>query len=282
VLVCVPVFWGYNWVVMKKALDYTGPFQFAAWRFLLGSAILFTAMAGIGLIVFASAASQRGDAAVLALLAGLTWTVGTVVARELLTRQKCDTLALTTWQMLVGGLVLEAAALIAPGRPTVWTPSFLLLLAYEVLPATALAWLLWVSLLGKVEASVASLAGPVIGLTTSMLELGERPARAEAVGMGLMVLGLVLVGPIALRQIGGKRKAARARWPARVPHPTAFTSQCPRRAARRSGIAPPPRGGGPPTMRSASPSDGGGVPVRLRRHPGRGRRRVLVHLSLDS
>jgi len=291
VLVCVPVFWGYNWVVMKKALAYTGPFQFAAWRFLLGSAILFAAMAvmrrpfrvrpvsgviwvgllqtaantgfamwallggpagraallcytmpfwvlltawpllgerptriqgiatgaamaGIGLIVFASAASQRGDAAVLALLSGVTWAGGTVVARKLLTREKCDTLAFTTWQMLVGGLVLEVAALVAPGRPTVWTPSFLLLLAYEVLPATALAWLLWLSLLGKVEASAASLAilaGPVIGLTSSMLEMGERPAPAEAAGMGLMVLALVLVGPVALRQLRGKRAVAGAR-----------------------------------------------------------------------
>ncbi len=290
VLVCVPVFWGYNWVVMKKALAYTGPFQFAAWRFLLGSAVLFaamavmrrpfrvrpvsgviwvgllqtgantgfimwallggpagraallsytmpfwvllmawpllgerptrlqgiatgTAMAGIGLIVFASAASQRGDAAVLALLAGLTWAGGTVVARKLLTREGCDTLALTTWQMLVGGLALEVAALIAPGRPTVWTPAFLLLLAYEVLPATALAWLLWLRLLGRVEASVAGLAilaAPVIGLLSSMLEMGERPALAEAVGMGLMVLALVLVGPLALRQLHRGHLVSRA------------------------------------------------------------------------
>jgi len=111
-------------------------------------------------------------------------------------------------------LVLEVAALVAPGRPTVWTPSFLLLLAYEVLPATALAWLLWLSLLGKVEASVAGLAilaGPVIGLTSSMLEMGERPAPAEAAGMGLMVLALVLVGPVALRQLRGKRVVAGAR-----------------------------------------------------------------------
>ncbi len=41
VLVFVPVVWGYNWVVMKKGLAYAGPFEFAAWRFLLGSALLF-------------------------------------------------------------------------------------------------------------------------------------------------------------------------------------------------------------------------------------------------
>ncbi len=37
--------WGYSWVVMKQALDYAGPLQFAALRYLLGAASLFVAMA---------------------------------------------------------------------------------------------------------------------------------------------------------------------------------------------------------------------------------------------
>src|SRR5690606_8738173 len=37
--------WGYSWVVMKQALDYSGPLQFAALRYLLGAASLFVAMA---------------------------------------------------------------------------------------------------------------------------------------------------------------------------------------------------------------------------------------------
>jgi hypothetical protein len=44
-----------------------------------------------------------------------------------------------------------------------------------------------------------------------MLEMGERPAPAEAVGMGLMVLALALVGPVAVRQLRGRRVVASAR-----------------------------------------------------------------------
>lgn len=36
--------WGYSWVVMKQALDYAGPLQFAALRYLLGAASLFVVM----------------------------------------------------------------------------------------------------------------------------------------------------------------------------------------------------------------------------------------------
>ena len=164
----------------------------------------FTAVAGIGLIVYDSASSHNGLAAALAVLSGITWAGGTVLSRQILIREKCDLLALTTWQMLVGGIVMEACALLVPGRPTDFTPSFLLLLLYELLPATVVGWLLWFLLLRKVEASVASLAilaTPIIGLAFSMLEMGERPAWVEALGMGLMVLALSLVGPLALRQV---------------------------------------------------------------------------------
>ena len=45
ILVVLPLVWGYNWVVMKRAMDYIGPFEFAAWRFLLGSLVLFGVLA---------------------------------------------------------------------------------------------------------------------------------------------------------------------------------------------------------------------------------------------
>ena len=36
--------WGYNWVVMKSALQYAGPFQFVALRTFLGAIVLFIVM----------------------------------------------------------------------------------------------------------------------------------------------------------------------------------------------------------------------------------------------
>jgi drug/metabolite transporter (DMT)-like permease len=40
-LILLTLIWGYNWVVMKSALQYAGPFQFAAMRTFLGALVLF-------------------------------------------------------------------------------------------------------------------------------------------------------------------------------------------------------------------------------------------------
>ena len=41
VLALLSVIWSYNWVVMKQVLQWTGPFEFAAWRGALGAVVLF-------------------------------------------------------------------------------------------------------------------------------------------------------------------------------------------------------------------------------------------------
>jgi len=40
-LAVIALIWGYNWVVMKEALRYAGPFEFLGWRFALAGALLF-------------------------------------------------------------------------------------------------------------------------------------------------------------------------------------------------------------------------------------------------
>lgn len=40
-LLVLTIIWGYNWVVMKTALQYAGPFQFAALRTFFGAVVLF-------------------------------------------------------------------------------------------------------------------------------------------------------------------------------------------------------------------------------------------------
>ena len=40
-LAFLSVVWGYNWVLMKEALRYSDPFDFAAWRTAIGAAMLF-------------------------------------------------------------------------------------------------------------------------------------------------------------------------------------------------------------------------------------------------
>lgn len=36
--------WGYNWIVMKQALRFSGPFEFSALRYVLGSGVLFAVL----------------------------------------------------------------------------------------------------------------------------------------------------------------------------------------------------------------------------------------------
>lgn len=44
-LVLLSLIWSYNWIVMKQALQYAGPFGFAAWRCALGACVLFAVLA---------------------------------------------------------------------------------------------------------------------------------------------------------------------------------------------------------------------------------------------
>ena len=43
-LFLLTLIWGYNWVVMKLAVQYASPFQFAALRTFLGAVMLFIVM----------------------------------------------------------------------------------------------------------------------------------------------------------------------------------------------------------------------------------------------
>ncbi|MBP1628405.1 MAG: Permease of the drug/metabolite transporter superfamily [Holophagaceae bacterium] len=282
VLIVLPLVWGYNWVIMKKALAFMGPFEFAAWRFIPGALFLFAILAAMkrpltlqaplsvlavgffqtaanmGLVMWALRGGPVGrgvilnyampiwvvlmswpllrerpmriqwiasgfaalgivclflsksihgrvDAAVLALLSGLSWAIGTVITRRLLTRHRMDPLTLTAWQMLFAGLMLAIVAVLAPGRPTLWhAPFFIPIMLWEIIPATALGWLLWTFFLKRVDAALAGLAvlaSPLVGIAAGAIELHERPSGIEALGMGLVVLSLALVGPLALRQI---------------------------------------------------------------------------------
>jgi drug/metabolite transporter (DMT)-like permease len=48
-LVLLSLVWSYNWIVMKQVLRYSGPFEFAAWRYALGTLVLFVALRWRGL-----------------------------------------------------------------------------------------------------------------------------------------------------------------------------------------------------------------------------------------
>ncbi len=268
--------WGYNWVVMKLALQYAGPFVFAASRTALGGACLllllllarkpfwpkrparalllgfFQTTLFIGLVCWALESGHAGKSAVLAytmpfwvillapftlgerlkglqwaavalafcglllifspwqhspdlfssvlaLLAGMAWGVSVIIAKKTPVDGTWDLLSLTGWQMLMGAVPLAVIACLVPSPPVHWTFTYDWTLFYNVVPANALAWALWLFVVGRLSATLsglASLASPVVGVLTGWLQLGERPTPAVLGGMLLVfaALGLLAIG----------------------------------------------------------------------------------------
>ncbi len=185
-------------------LSYTMPLWVAllAWPFLgerlRGVHGVALAMAAIGIALILDVWNAQGSlvADAVAILAGVSWAIGVVITKRIQLDGDVDVLALTTWQMLFGGLVVGIAALFLPEHPTHWTWVYAGALAYNVVFASAIAYVLWIYVLGRVparEASMGTLANPIIGIVAAWLQLGERPSAYEAAGMGLVVAALVLL-----------------------------------------------------------------------------------------
>ncbi len=273
-LTCI---WGYNWVVMKEALRYSGAFQFSAIRTLIGAFVLFAVLIvmrkplkpeqtpwvillGIlqttgftGMIIWALVEGGAGKIAVLTytmpfwvlvlawpllgekirgmqwlavffsitglacilepwhlrgsmlsnslgVLAGISWALSVILAKKMHAKIHMDLLSLTAWQMLFGSLPLVVVALLVPSQPMHWTPYLIGATLYNIIPANAVAWLLWLYALRHLPAGIASmgtLLTPVIGVAAAWIELGETPSDFELVGMlliGSALLTLTIIG----------------------------------------------------------------------------------------
>jgi drug/metabolite transporter (DMT)-like permease len=161
---------------------------------------LLIAAAGIVLILGAWQMHGALLADVIAIVAGACWAVGVVLTKRLQMRTRVDVLSLTTWQMFFGGLIVGIAAICVPEHATHWTLIYAGALAYNVLLASAVAYVLWIFVLGHLtarDASMGTLANPVIGIVAAWLQLGETPSLNEGVGM---VLVLAALATLALQQ----------------------------------------------------------------------------------
>ena len=278
-LLLLSLIWGYNWIMLKEGLRFSGPFDFAALRTMPSVALLFAAMAWMkkplapvapgrllllglfqttGFLCFASwalVAGAVGKSTVLvytfpfwtlifawpllgerirglqwlaillaagglvpvlepwdlagsfasrvyAVLAGVCWAVSSVIVKRWRNEGNFDLLSVTAWQMLLGGLVGVAIALLVPSRPIEWTGYFVLVLLYGIVLGSAAGWLLWLYILKHLPAGIASLsmmAVPALGVLSSKLQYGEQPGRAEIAGMLLIGTSLALLSWLTLR-----------------------------------------------------------------------------------
>jgi drug/metabolite transporter (DMT)-like permease len=154
-------------------------------------------MAFVGLILVASPWRLSGVASgLMAIGTSLALAASTIVAKRLYRRSDIDLLSFTAWQMLFGSLPLVVLAALTWEGPPIWSPTFTWVLVYNVVPAGAVSWILWMyafRVLRAGDAGIGTLLIPVIGVAAAWVQLGERPELAEAIGMALIVCGLALI-----------------------------------------------------------------------------------------
>jgi drug/metabolite transporter (DMT)-like permease len=271
--------WSYNWIVVKEALQFSGPFEYSALRCIFGSLVMFGVLVILkkplappglgrafvlglfqtaGFLCFSSWALVEGAvgksavliytfpfwtllfarialgerirglqwvgvvlaasglilvlepwdlagsrfSGVLAVLSGVSWAISTIIAKHWRGRGDFDLLTVTSWQLLLGGLVCCAISLAVPSKPIVWNGYFVLLIAASGIVATAFGWLLWLFILKHLSAGVAGLgmmAVPALGVLFSRLQYGETFDRVEIAGMLLLAASLVLLSWLNMR-----------------------------------------------------------------------------------
>lgn len=157
---------------------------------------LVLCVSGLSVLVYPVATEQSAAGLLLALCCALSWAAGTVYMKW--ARMSGDLLAITAWQIALGAVVFGVGLLLFQGMPAPAAVSLKAVLAvvYNGLIGTGFAYILWFAIIVRLPtatASLGSLATPVVGVSGSMLMLGERPTTADMIGFALIFAAAVCV-----------------------------------------------------------------------------------------
>jgi drug/metabolite transporter (DMT)-like permease len=165
---------------------------------LLGLALGIAGLLCLGLPLLRAGQFTPGLA--LALLAALSWALGTIVTKRF--PVSAPALVIAAWQLLIGGAVAALGMLAFEGLPVpkALSPPVALALTFHILGAQALAYALWFTVIARLPAGIASLGTlmvPAVGVLGSVLLLAERPAASDWLGLLLVVAasGAIMVSP---------------------------------------------------------------------------------------
>jgi drug/metabolite transporter (DMT)-like permease len=153
-------------------------------------------LAAFGVLCLVGPLHRAGFAELLALLGGLWWAIGVVITKRVQRDRSVDLYGMTMWQLLFAGIALVVVALVVPERPTVWSSVYIGALLYNMLIATALGYGMWIFILNVLparEASMGTLAVPIVSIVASWFQLGERPSLLTALGAFLILASLALL-----------------------------------------------------------------------------------------
>jgi len=158
-------------------------------------------IAGVALLVLRSTITLDTIGLVASAGAALTMGLGTVLGRkwglpEGHRRPATALLALTGWQLTVGGVLILAVSFLIEGAPPAVNGTNVAAFAYLSLVGTALAYLLWfrgVTNLPPTQNTLLTLLSPTVAAVLGWVVLGEALSAGQLVGVAA-VLGAVLLG----------------------------------------------------------------------------------------
>ena len=135
--------------------------------------------------------------AFLALAAGFSWAIGTIMSKRIHHKYpKIDLLTMTAWQMLWGSIPILLIILFMGVQPILWTPYFLSIVFFNVVFVNAIAYLLWFYALKHLEASLVSMLAlftPISSAISAWFLLDEVPNSFEKIGFSLILSGIFLL-----------------------------------------------------------------------------------------
>ncbi len=186
---------------MASVLNYTMPLWVAIMaHFMLGERLTVRKILGIasglfGLYLLMGMQEMENlYAAFITLLSAMVWALSGVLTKMRLSG--CNMVQLVTWQMIFSAVFLILFTTFQPQGDVDWNIKAVLCLLYNGALASAAAFFLWNYVLVRIEAGMASMAVlvvPVVGVLGGIIFLGEPFTLQIAIGMSLILLGLLIV-----------------------------------------------------------------------------------------
>jgi len=152
---------------------------------------LVLCVAGLAVLVYpvVEATTREPIGLLLAFGCALSWAGGTVYMKW--ARIEGDLVAITFWQVALGVLVFATGFVIFRGAPTFeplqWRTWGGIL--FNGIFGTGIAYFVWFNIIGRLTTAMASLgalANPVVGITGSVILLGDRLTVPDIIGFALI------------------------------------------------------------------------------------------------
>ncbi|GAA2175373.1 O-acetylserine/cysteine exporter [Agrococcus versicolor] len=181
------------------------------------------AVVGVAIVALGRSGDVPLIALALVIVSAATWAVGNVITRK---AGAASGLGLTVWSAIVVPVPMAALSFAVDGPERIVdalanvSPLGIGSIVYTAVVASLVGYGIWNSLLARHPASSVvpfAMLVPVIGIATSVLVRGERPAPAELVGGAVLLVGIAIANGVAARIADVARGRRRAPDPVTAP-----------------------------------------------------------------